>query len=281
MTTSRLMPSRSMLPPRLTDRSAPAKRLPIWERAPATSVAVTQWVRGVAVDGQLERSREADADGAAVGDLLVEAGRDDVAVVDLDALGLEHVADGAAHGGHLTLLPVQGDGHVVAHGAVAEGGAGHGEDRGGREAEEGGLAVDQPCKGAARLHDSPNVVLPGPREPAHPDARRTTVVGVCERGFSRVRSCGAHPGADPKSVPIPANNHETITGVRGHAKPSVHDTVPGLTSCSDTAPRTACRSRPSRTPPTRGRRRPPRCWRRAPGTGSPGRRRGPPPWPGR
>ena len=114
---------------------------------------------------------EPDADLAAVDDLLVDARCHQVVVADRDPLGREDVADGVAECGDLPGLPVQGQGHGLAEGGVADHAARHGQGHHGHQPGEQDLAPNQLCDPIA--HDSPNVVLPGSQVPARPRAPLT------------------------------------------------------------------------------------------------------------
>ncbi len=134
--------------------------------------------RGHAVDRELQRPREADADLVTVLHRLVERGRDDVAVGDLDVLGLEHLADGVAHGAHLLGLTVDRQRHRGGQRRIADRGAGDGEGDDPDQSGQGCLAAEDCLEGCCELrvsvegHDSPNVVLSGPRVPVR-SARAT------------------------------------------------------------------------------------------------------------
>ena len=137
----------------------------------------------LAVDAQLEGAAEADRDAGAVGDLLVEPGRDHVVLADLDALGLEDVADGVAEARDLLLLPVDRQGHRGGERGVAVGAAGDSEDHRGHEGGEEGLAADEGVETV--VHTAPNVVLSGSRV-AHPHtgAFREVCAGPTREGAS-------------------------------------------------------------------------------------------------
>ena len=76
-------------------------------------------------------------------DLLVEAGSDDVVAADVDALGVEDVADGVADGGHVWDWPSRDRVTDLLQCGVPEGGAGHGQHDHGREGDHQGAALDQ------------------------------------------------------------------------------------------------------------------------------------------
>jgi hypothetical protein len=139
---------------------------------------------GLAVDGQLELAAELDADAVTVLDLLVEAGRDDVArLIDLDVLRLEHLGDRVTHGLDLPVLAVERDGDVGAEGGIADRGTGDRQHGDQAERDQDGLAEEQPRSGAVvsnEGHDSPYVVLSGSRAPGRP------------RG--QTAGCGCHVG---------------------------------------------------------------------------------------
>src|SRR5690606_29556911 len=63
---------------------------------------------GLAVDGEVEGTREGDRDGRAVVDGAVEGRGDDVVLADVDAFGHEDLFDGVTHGADFAGLPVQG-----------------------------------------------------------------------------------------------------------------------------------------------------------------------------
>ena len=98
---------------------------------------------GLAVDGELERAAEADRDLAAVGHLLVEARGDHVVAAEVDALGVEDLADGVAGGGDRLGLAVEAQGHGLGARGVPEGRAGHGENHQGRQGDHQGAALEQ------------------------------------------------------------------------------------------------------------------------------------------
>ncbi len=179
---------------------------------------------GVAVDLEVEGAAEVDGDPASVGHLLVQAGGDDVVRADVDALGVEDVTDGPAHGGDLLGLPVEGEGHRLAESGVSHGGTGNGKHDHGRQGDHQGAAAGEPPGQGCELgvliagHDSPNVVLPGSRVPARSTRTRATC-GWRRTNGGQTRGhhcCGAAP-ALVRSIPIPAISHWTLPTGPGDA----------------------------------------------------------------
>src|SRR5699024_6757241 len=73
---------------------------------------------GLAVDGQLQLTGEADGDPRAVGDFFVDVGQDLVVLAEFDALVLQHVTDGGSHGGDGAGLAVDAQVDVLLEGGV-------------------------------------------------------------------------------------------------------------------------------------------------------------------
>ena len=171
-------------------------------------------------------------------------------VADVDALGLEDVADGVAEGRDLLLLPVDREGHGGGQRGVAVGAAGDSEDHRRHEGAEKGLAADEGVETV--MHTAPNVVLSGSRATHHtPRSSGEVCAGPTPKAPHTRRSARAPVG---DLVPIPANSHKTITVFGGSANSNDQS-----------------EANSSRLPgPSEGRA---RCWRRRPGRASPGPRR--------
>ncbi len=176
----------------------------------------------LAVHGQLQRPAVADRDAGLVVDRRVQPRRDHVVLVDGDALAGEHVTDGPAEGADLAGLPVDRDGHGLAHRGVPGGG---GDQRDGDSCDEGdedGPALGEECEFAP--HGSPMVVRPGPRVAYAGAARSPGRTRATQHDGPHVHPATGLGGtcvwalAPPKASPLPANSHKTITGTAGQAK---------------------------------------------------------------
>ena len=162
----------------------------------------------LAVDGELQRSAELHGDGRAVGDGLVDRRGDQVLVGDLDTLGREHVGDGATDGADLAGLPVEGEGHVLAEGGVADRRTSDGRHDQRREGRQDGLGPAELRE--TRAHDSPNVVLSGPRVAAPPGHAPTAAI---EQGRVVRRASGGLAG--------PAGTGPRAAGNRSRSRPTI------------------------------------------------------------
>ena len=178
----------------------------------------------LAVDGQLDLAAEAHRDAGAVGDGLVDVGLDQVVRRELDALGLEDVADGVTGGAHLALLAVDRQGHGGGHRPVAERRAADGEDDHGNGGDEGDLAARGPAEqgGGAGLQRRLSRIF-GSRSGRSGSGSRQkgTILRTSYSPGLRLPACSPHGGGAPSyltrttavpmlarwSYPIPAICH--------------------------------------------------------------------------
>ncbi len=158
-------PSRVMPAPRLTDRCARSKLRLISLQRSAHVGGHHPVRRGVAVDVELQRLAVADRDRGAVGDRLVDGWGDLVVALQRDALGREDLSDRVSGRGHVLDVTVHVEGHRAAHRGVADGRADHGRCCDRRGGDQRCLALADACELLA--HNSPDVVLSGPREWRH------------------------------------------------------------------------------------------------------------------
>ena len=153
---------------------------------------------------------------------LVDSGRDDVVLTELDALGRRGRRRRCRRGrSPARSCPSRDSVTALFRAAVAVGGAGHRRARPrsrGRPSGSLRCAAGQAGEGAVSIagHDSPNVVLPGPRVPARAarPAHRWAVSVRTLGWFARQPRSGP-AAALVRSIPIPAISHKTVTMIPG------------------------------------------------------------------